>query len=51
MKLAAARAIASCIKHPRHDEVIPATLNISVASKVAEAVKKIALQEQAEGLQ
>lgn len=42
MKLAAAYAIASCIKHPRFDEVIPATLDIRVASAVAEAVKKVA---------
>lgn len=51
MKLAAAKAIADCIKHPRHDEVIPATLNIGVASKVAAAVKAVALEEQAAGLQ
>lgn len=45
MKLAAAYAIASCIKHPMYDEVIPATLDIKVASAVAEAVKKVALEE------
>jgi len=45
MKLAAAFAIASCIKHPSFDEVIPATLDIRVASKVAEAVKKTAIEE------
>lgn len=45
MKLAAAYAIAGCIKHPAPDEIIPATLNMTVASKVAEAVKKVAIAE------
>lgn len=45
MKLAAAYAIADCIKHPSFDEVIPATLDINVASKVAEAVRKQAIVE------
>jgi len=45
MKLAAARAIANCIKHPSADEVIPPTLNINVASQVAKAVKAVALEE------
>lgn len=40
MKLAAAFAIADCIKHPHYDEVIPASLNLDVASNVAKAVKK-----------
>jgi malate dehydrogenase (oxaloacetate-decarboxylating) len=40
MKLAAAFAIADCIKHPFPDEVIPASLNLDVASNVAKAVKK-----------
>lgn len=46
MKLAAAYAIAGCIKYPFPDEIIPATLNLTVASKVAEAVKRVALEEQ-----
>lgn len=45
MKLAAANAIASMIKHPSVDEVIPATLNIDVSSIVAEAVKNEAFVE------
>ena len=45
MKLAAAYAIADCIMHPSFDEVIPATLDINVASKVAEAVRKQAVEE------
>lgn len=43
MKLAAAYAIADYIKYPRKEEVIPASLNLDVASKVAQAVKKAAL--------
>jgi malate dehydrogenase (oxaloacetate-decarboxylating) len=49
MKLAAAYAIAGMIKHPSFDEVIPATLNIDVASRVAEAVQRVALEEMAKG--
>ena len=45
MKLAAAYAIADCIKRPYAEEIIPATLNMTVASKVAAAVKKVALEE------
>ena len=45
MKLAAAYAIADCIKYPNPMEVIPATLNMNVATKVAEAVKKAAIDE------
>lgn len=40
MKLAAAYAIAECIRYPHADEVIPASLNLDVASRVAKAVKK-----------
>lgn len=40
MKLAAAFAIADCIKHPQADEVIPPSLNLDVASNVAKAVAK-----------
>jgi len=45
MKLAAAFAIANCIREPKQDEIIPATLNPEVAYKVAEAVKKAAIAE------
>jgi len=47
MKLAAAYAIADCIKYPNADQVIPATLNMKVATVVAQAVKKAALEENA----
>lgn len=43
MKLAAAHAIASHIRNPTPDEIIPASLNLTVASKVAAAVKEAAL--------
>ncbi len=45
MKLAAAYAIAECVRYPSKMEVIPASLNLNVASQVAEAVKKAALSE------
>lgn len=45
MKLAAVHAIANMIQYPRHDMIIPPSLNISVASAVAEAVKNAALEE------
>lgn len=47
MKLAAAYAIADCVKYPFPNLVIPATLSFDVSSKVAEAVKKTALEENA----
>ncbi len=47
MKLEAAYAIARCIDQPTRDMVIPPTLNEHVAWRVAEAVKKAALEEQA----
>ena len=47
MKLAAAYAIADCVKYPFTNLVIPATLSFDVSSKVAEAVKKTALEENA----
>ncbi len=43
MKLAAAFAIAECVKNPTPEMIIPATLNEQVAWKVAGAVKKAAL--------
>lgn len=45
MKLAASYAIAECIKYPSPHLVIPASLSFDVASRVAEAVKKVALEE------
>ena len=45
MKLAAAFAIADYIKYPNPHQVIPATLDINVASQVAKAVKEAALSE------
>lgn len=43
MKLAAASAIASCVE-PKQDNILPYTLDKQVASKVAEAVKKAAIE-------
>lgn len=45
MKLAAAHAIAKCVKSPRRDYVIPPCLSLEVAKEVAKAVKKTALRE------
>lgn len=45
MKLAAAYAIADYVRYPRPEYVIPASLDINVASSVAEAVCKAALEE------
>jgi malate dehydrogenase (oxaloacetate-decarboxylating) len=45
MKLAAAYAIAECMPIPTHDMIIPPALNEMVAFKVAEAVRKVALEE------
>jgi malate dehydrogenase (oxaloacetate-decarboxylating) len=45
MKLAAALAIAECVEHPSHDFIIPASLDKSVALRVAAAVKAAALAE------
>ena len=42
MKLAAAFAIADCIEAPNKEQIIPSTLDKSVALKVAEAVKAAA---------
>lgn len=47
MKLAAAHAIASCVKKPHRELVIPPALDMSVANAVALAVKKQALKEMA----
>ncbi|MEI7961073.1 MAG: NADP-dependent malic enzyme [archaeon] len=45
MKLAAALALASIIKNPTKDTVLPSPLDKSVAKVVAEAVKKKAIEE------
>ena len=47
MKLKAAYAIADCIDNPTKMNIIPKSLNKAVAEKVAEAVRKAALAEQA----
>lgn len=39
MKLAAARAIASCVEHPTEEKIIPDVFDKRVAERVAEAVK------------
>ncbi|MGK0388578.1 MAG: malate dehydrogenase (oxaloacetate-decarboxylating) [Maribacter sp.] len=45
MKLEAAYAIAKCVDNPTREMVVPPTLNQHVAWRVAEAVKKAALEE------
>jgi malate dehydrogenase (oxaloacetate-decarboxylating) len=45
MKLAAAYAIADCIPFPKKEEIIPSSLDLQVAFKVAEAVREAALLE------
>ena len=45
MKLAAAYAIADCVEIPERELVIPPSLDKTVADRVAEAVKKVALEE------
>jgi malate dehydrogenase (oxaloacetate-decarboxylating) len=45
MKLAAAYAISECMPMPTRDMIIPPALNEMVAFKVAEAVRKVALEE------
>ena len=40
MKLAAAHAIAACVKNPTRNEIIPSTLDMTVADNVATAVSK-----------
>ena len=42
MKIAAAKAIASCVEHPTADKVIPSVFDETVAGKVADAVKNCA---------
>ncbi len=44
MKLAAAYALAKCVKEPSEERIIPDALDRSVAKNVARAVKKAALQ-------
>ena len=43
MKIAAAHALANCII-PRKDNILPYTLDKQVAAKIAEAVKKAAIE-------
>ncbi len=50
MKLAAVFAIADQVKEPRHDYVIPATLDESVAIAVADAVAAKATEEMKKGI-
>lgn len=45
MKLAAAYAISNYIRYPHAEQIIPSTLDINVASMVAEAVQKAAEEE------
>ena len=45
MKLAAALAIASCVEKPRRDHIIPASLDLKVARRVAKAVYEVAMRE------
>lgn len=45
MKLAAIEALASCVTNPSPEKVIPSPLEEGVAQKVAEAVKKAALND------
>lgn len=47
MKLAAALAIAACVETPTADYIIPASLDKTVATSVAVAVKAAALQQNA----
>jgi len=44
MKIAAANAIASCVKEPHREYVIPSAFDKSVARKVAKAVYKVAMK-------
>jgi malate dehydrogenase (oxaloacetate-decarboxylating) len=45
MKIAAARALANAVENPTPEAVIPSTLDYSIAGKVADAVKKAAVNE------
>jgi malate dehydrogenase (oxaloacetate-decarboxylating) len=45
MKLAAALAIASCVEKPRRDLIIPTSLDLKVARRVAKAVYEVAMRE------
>lgn len=45
MKLAAALAIASCVEKPRRDHIIPTSLDLKVARRVAKAVYEVAMEE------
>ncbi|HYF01794.1 MAG TPA: NADP-dependent malic enzyme [Patescibacteria group bacterium] len=45
MKLSAAYALAECVEHPTREEVIPSTLDKTVAMHVAEAVRNTCKEE------
>ncbi len=45
MKIAAAHALADSVKNPDEDHILPNALDMSIAPKVAEAVKQAAEQE------
>lgn len=51
MKLAAAHAIADSVRKPSKENIIPSALNEKVAYEVARAVKEVAEDEIAKGLQ
>jgi malate dehydrogenase (oxaloacetate-decarboxylating) len=51
MKLAAAHAIADSVQNPSKENIIPSALNERVAYAVADAVREVALEEIANGLQ
>lgn len=51
MKLAAAHAIANSVRNPSKENIIPSALNEKVAYEVAYAVKEVAEDEIAKGLQ
>lgn len=45
MKMAAALALANAVKNPTKDRILPSPLEKSVVSKIAKAVKKIAIEQ------
>ncbi len=45
MKLAAARALAACVEKPTAERIVPSALDKDVALRVAEAVRKKAVEE------
>ena len=49
MKIAAAHALANCVDKPSRENIIPSALDRSVASRVAQAVSKAAVESGAAG--